>query len=432
MDYQTLSCSCGASLRAPISAAPGKAKCPKCGADVAVPASAPAVGTGAGAPAPELILLTAEDAAAAPERKPCPYCGESILAAALKCRHCGEFLDQSAVPSARRAKGAGAPAVNEPNPAEFFVAILLSPIGLLIGAIWAARGLPKAKKMLQVSGLSLAIICVAALLVKTYLFTPEEGPSAKIPPGADQGQPYFVVVPGAEGSEGQQPPGSGRAPGLSKVDLEGQPPAIQRSMRANVRIEAEHSLGSGVVVERDGDDVVILTNRHVVDPNFKPSTTDGGPKLDGMAQLRVAYYNEQSNLGKVTWIAPNGIDLALVRANAPKQVEPVPCDPATKVVAGQEVFAVGNPIGLGWTYTKGVVSALRPDRRGAFNVSLIQTDTSITHGNSGGGLYTTTGELVGINTSIADPRFGNGLGFAIRTSVLADLKPEGLMLFRSP
>jgi serine protease Do len=63
---------------------------------------------------------------------------------------------------------------------------------------------------------------------------------------------------------------------------------------------------------------------------------------------------------------------------------------------------------------------------------LIQTDTSITHGNSGGGLYTTAGELVGINTSIADPRFGNGLGFAIRTSILADLKPEGLSLSANP
>jgi serine protease Do len=84
-------------------------------------------------------------------------------------------------------------------------------------------------------------------------------------------------------------------------------------------------------------------------------------------------------------------------------------------------------MGLGWTYTKGVVSAIRLTKFGKFDIPLIQTDTSITYGNSGGGLYTSKGELVGINTSIADPRLGSGLGFSIRVLVLNDLKPECLV-----
>jgi serine protease Do len=75
-----------------------------------------------------------------------------------------------------------------------------------------------------------------------------------------------------------------------------------------------------------------------------------------------------------------------------------------------------------------VVSALRQSTFNGREVGIIQTDAKLTYGNSGGGLYTEKGELVGINTAIADPRLGGGLGFAIGTQALVDLKPSGLDL----
>ena len=142
----------------------------------------------------------------------------------------------------------------------------------------------------------------------------------------------------------------------------------------------------------------------------------------------MTYFNEQSNPGTVKWIAPDQLDLALVEAHAPKEIEAVSWTAAPKVLAGQEVFAVGNPIGLGWTYTRGVVSALRQNKANGREFGIIQTDAKLTYGNSGGGLYTSNGELIGINTAIADPRLGGGLGFAVRPQILIDLKPEGLEL----
>ena len=99
------------------------------------------------------------------------------------------------------------------------------------------------------------------------------------------------------------------------------------------------------------------------------------------------------------------------------------------MLAGQEVFAVGNPINLGWSLQQG--RRLRPSAgrsTAPATIGIIQSDTKTTFGNSGGGLYNTAGQLIGINTAIADPRLGSGLGFSIRPRILLELKPEGLKL----
>ena len=80
---------------------------------------------------------------------------------------------------------------------------------------------------------------------------------------------------------------------------------------------------------------------------------------------------------------------------------------------GEKVFAIGNPMGLDWTYTEGVVSSFRNKEIGKHEISVIQIQTPLNHGNSGGGLYSEKGNLVGINTWIYEKAQTEGLNFSI-------------------
>jgi S1-C subfamily serine protease len=216
--------------------------------------------------------------------------------------------------------------------------------------------------------------------------------------------------------------------------LEGLDPPINRAMRANVLIETRHSklgrlgsgmMGSGVILALPGGDALILTNRHVVDPAF---SGEGNPEPK-VGDVEVLLLGTGPQTGRVVWVAPEGIDAALVR---------VPCTTAKAMTArwrrghrprvGEQLFAIGNPQALGWTYTQGVVSQHRFQELGGRQVSIIQTQTAINPGNSGGGLYDKEGFLVGINTWTSDRRASEGLNFAISIESLADLFPAELDL----
>ncbi len=442
MEPAIVSCDCGAKLKLPPGIAAGKKiKCPKCSGIIVVPEES-------GEPLPAAPAYRPSMAAPSPSMKDCSYCGESILATAKKCKHCGEFLDEGAVASTvPRGKFAPASASakesSDPNPAEYFAAIILAPVGLIIGGIWAAKKLPKAKKMLQVSGAMTLIYAVLPLVAwSVWNFMNPDGP-AGAPTASNEALRRIPEYSVPEGFQRVQPPprqgqGGGPTGGLpgGDIDLEGQPPVIQKAMKANVQIEIPNqSVGSGVIVQRDGDMVLILTNHHVVDMLFAHSQGVSETPMTNIAPLQITYYNKVSNPGSVVWIAPDAIDLAMIAAKAPKEIEPVVWQTMPKIIAGQDVFAVGNPVGLGWTFTKGVVSATRttphPKDTPKRQVPIIQHDSSITYGNSGGGLYSKEGELIGINSSIVNPLLGKA-GFAIRATVLLDLKPTGLTLPSHP
>jgi serine protease Do len=93
---------------------------------------------------------------------------------------------------------------------------------------------------------------------------------------------------------------------------------------------------------------------------------------------------------------------------------------------GDTVFAIGSPHRLGWTHTQGVVSQLRLQPTDGPAVHVIQTQTALNPGNSGGGLFDQQGRLVGINTWTNDKRVSEGLGFAISLETLLELHPPGL------
>ncbi|TCV88443.1 trypsin-like peptidase [Methylomonas methanica] len=100
-----------------------------------------------------------------------------------------------------------------------------------------------------------------------------------------------------------------------------------------------------------------------------------------------------------------------------KRPPPVPVGTSRDLKVGQKVFAIGNPFGLDWTLTGGIVSALDRSlggQEGPAIEHLIQTDAAINPGNSGGPLLDSAGRLIGINTAIYSPSGASaGIGFAV-------------------
>jgi len=211
--------------------------------------------------------------------------------------------------------------------------------------------------------------------------------------------------------------------------LEELPPHINRAMKANVLIQTnaglfQQGIGSGVILRIRDRSALVVTNRHVVDPDFESGSTDLPNDLSSVAGLLVKMVGQPAIAGQLVWLAPHGVDLALIETPV-LSIDPLVAwwerDPGVQV--SDPVFAVGNPHGLGWTHTGGEISQFRRQQRGGLDIRIIQTSAAINPGNSGGGLYTDAGRLIGINTWTNDKRVAEGLGFAISFNTLLDLAP---------
>ncbi|MCI5049850.1 MAG: Do family serine endopeptidase, partial [Rickettsiales bacterium] len=171
------------------------------------------------------------------------------------------------------------------------------------------------------------------------------------------------------------------------------------------------SLGSGFVIDPKG---YIVTNNHVI--------SDG-------KEIIVTFQDESEFKAKVLGRDPK-TDLALIKIEAEKMLPYVSFGNSDNVRAGDWVIAIGNPFGLGGSVSAGIVSARsRNINSGPFD-DFIQTDAAINRGNSGGPLFNTQGEVIGVNSAIFSPSGGNvGIGFSIPSAlaepVLKQLREHG-------
>lgn len=121
-------------------------------------------------------------------------------------------------------------------------------------------------------------------------------------------------------------------------------------------------------------------------------------------------------------------DLAVLKIGSSFKGHSLPVGTSHNLKVGQKVFAIGNPFGLDWTLTTGVVSALDRSLKGETGSvieHLIQTDAAINPGNSGGPLLDSAGRLIGINTAIYSPSGASaGVGFAVPVDTVNRVVPQ--------
>ncbi len=174
--------------------------------------------------------------------------------------------------------------------------------------------------------------------------------------------------------------------------------------------EIHQGAGSGLIWDHDGH---IVTNNHVI--------TDAD-------SIEVTLHDH--SVWKAILVGQDpGSDLAVLRIGAPKSIlQPVLIGSSEDLQVGQKAIAIGNPFGLDYTLTIGVISALGrtlPTLNGRYIFDSIQTDAAINPGNSGGPLLDSFGRLIGVNTAIVSPSgYNAGIGFAIPVDTVNRIVPQ--------
>jgi len=194
------------------------------------------------------------------------------------------------------------------------------------------------------------------------------------------------------------------------------PQLYRRVVDSVILVVTKDAIGSGVVVTQKGH---ILTNWHVAgDYEVVGVVARSQELLKGIGQLR----KEHITLARVLATDPRR-DLALLYVTTiPLSLRAVPLGQPGGVEVGQDVYAIGHPKGLLWSYTEGVVSQIRPDFQWKFRegtthqATVIQTQTPMHPGSSGGALFDGDGRVVGITSGQQDPT----LNLAIAVSEVRD------------
>ncbi|MEL6266423.1 MAG: trypsin-like peptidase domain-containing protein [Pseudomonadota bacterium] len=174
--------------------------------------------------------------------------------------------------------------------------------------------------------------------------------------------------------------------------------------------ERPRGTGSGFVWDAAGH---VVTNHHVV---------------AGADRATVRLVDGRSFRARLVGSDPAN-DLAVLRIEVDEgRPPPLPIGTSADLQVGQAVLAIGNPFGLDWTLTTGIVSALDRDLRtgrGPVIRGVIQTDAAINPGNSGGPLLDSAGRLIGVNTAIFSPSGSSaGIGFAVPVDTVNRVVPQ--------
>ncbi|HEV3141711.1 MAG TPA: trypsin-like peptidase domain-containing protein [Vicinamibacterales bacterium] len=298
----------------------------------------------------------------------------------MTCR-CGQSMDgvHPMPPSMETTDVEEAPASSTTK-----VAVMSSVATLVIvlGAVaWMRREPPAPPAVRKTAAAPATTPVVQPATVSIPVDAPEKAPEAKPDPVADPAPPAQ----------------------LSLEDL------ISKTMPAVVRIETGTGSGSGFFVRPD----TILTNAHVVTTNH--SVTVRRP--DGTTVN-----------GRVERTAPE-YDVAVVHVDVFRPDQPtIPLGSGEQARAGQEVVALGSPLGLQNTVTRGIVSAVRT----IGDLTLVQTDAAINPGNSGGPLIDRSGDAIGITTMSYRASVAQGLSFAVAIDHASDVLAGRRVLTGAP
>ena len=186
--------------------------------------------------------------------------------------------------------------------------------------------------------------------------------------------------------------------------------AIAKIEQAVVEIKVTtaqgQQIGSGVIIDAKGD---IVTNNHVV---------------SGEQTIEVVLANGSTEQAQLVGSAAAD-DLAVVRIQPFAHIAVAQIGDSSRLIVGQEVLAIGNPLGITETATQGIVSALNKsvtESTGTTISNAIQTDAAVNPGNSGGALVNLQGQLIGIPTLTAvnteSNTAANGVSFAIPSNLV--------------
>jgi S1-C subfamily serine protease len=173
-------------------------------------------------------------------------------------------------------------------------------------------------------------------------------------------------------------------------------------VKAVVSIRTNKARGSGVIFDGDG---YVMTNRHVI---------------EDASSVVVVDYNENVYLADVLALATNA-DLAVLKIRSEQRFNALSFAKESEIKVGAKVIAVGNPLGLSFTVTEGIISS---SNRIIEGISYVQTDVPINPGNSGGPLVNAQKKIVGINTFKLSN--SEGLGFAVSAVVAKDMADDSL------
>jgi len=195
--------------------------------------------------------------------------------------------------------------------------------------------------------------------------------------------------------------------------IERTPLHIKRALLAHVSIVVERldgnawsmvTSGSGVMVSSSQGEVEILTCRHVIESAIKSETH----------RIRARWLGGRAESIQISWSSTPDLDLAVLHGSgSPNQALPPspPVGDATTLAIGDEVFAVGDPLNFRASFIRGGISAIRTHENSS-SIIIIQSQIPLNPGNSGGGLYNSNGELIGINSwRLKDST--EGMGFSV-------------------
>lgn len=175
--------------------------------------------------------------------------------------------------------------------------------------------------------------------------------------------------------------------------------------------EESTSLGSGIIIDQNDSELLIVTNNHVV---------------EGADTLTVTFVDNESVEANIKGtdatrdLAVVAVPVDSIKDSTMDEISIASLGDSDELQVGEPAIAIGNALGYGQSVTTGIISATDRELDG-FDGKLIQTDAAINPGNSGGALLNANGQVVGINTAKINSSVAEGMGYAIPISDASDI-----------